>query len=162
MNSEKALPMLWGLSVGIITFQALRSRGGDNLHTGFFPLPQSFVMSAIGWITLSFVAVASGELAVWLGAGIILAQVLNAYRRGTFGGKNVLFMPEPGAPFNPKAPVTGPNGAQFWGPMKHGGIYDALPLGFTRIDQSTSTGTQGATGGSDSSPPPTGGVVQNL
>jgi hypothetical protein len=162
VNANKLLPALWAFSVVLITFQAMRSTaaegaegfGAPTAHVGYFPLPQSFVKSSMGWLSIAAITAVSTELAIALGAGFILAQLLTMYQKGTLGKGKKPLMPGVGQPAG-----TNGAGAQFWG-SGSGFVYDPLPIGFKRRTNNAAVGTQGATGGS--SPIPTKGAVQTV
>lgn len=158
MNGGKILALEFFASVAIVSV--------NTIKYGFWPLPPDITKISVSYSVLGALAVFQPEIAAFLAAGFLLAQILGRYHNGQFtwynpeealGEKGI----EVGIPQtilnqmnSEPANQRGSWGAQWWGGNGVGFVYEPLPITFTRKANKSATGTIGAT-----SPDATNGVI---
>jgi hypothetical protein len=102
MNGQRVLAVEFAVLIGVASWAAIKKK--------YFPWPPTIVKTAVFVSLLGVVSVASDELAAWLGAGFILANLVRTYQgHNPYTG---------GLPINADGSTTGHALLQFGAPTK--------------------------------------------
>jgi len=72
MNGQRVLAVEFAVLIGVASWAAIKKK--------YFPWPPTVVKTAVFVSLLGVVSVASDELAAWLGAGFIVANLVRTYQ----------------------------------------------------------------------------------